>query len=152
MPARGTYLCIMAVMVRSPSFLRSLPGRASVHAKEISFTFYDELVIMPYAGLENGGLAWCIFSFLGWTTGHVEQDSSNIRCILEHFAPGRPKPRPRGAINHVYINLGARQILPGKRSDRVQPGHNKCSRNANEQSEDGRRRSRLHFHFLKMGK
>ena len=37
-------------------FLPSLPGRASsVHAKEISFTFYDELVIMPYAGLENGG-------------------------------------------------------------------------------------------------
>ena len=55
-------------------FPPSLPGRASVHAKEISFTFYDELVIMPYAGLENGGLAWCIFSFLGWTTGHVEQD------------------------------------------------------------------------------
>ena len=37
--ARGTYLCIMAVMAwRVPS---------PVHAKEISFTFYDELVIMP---------------------------------------------------------------------------------------------------------
>ena len=44
----------MAVMARSP-FLRGPDQR--VHAKEISFTFYDELVIMPCAGLENGGLS-----------------------------------------------------------------------------------------------
>ena len=87
---------------------------------------------------------------------HTEM-SDRIRPTCDAYSStllrARPKPRPRGAINHVYINLGARQILPGKRSDRVQPGHNKCSRNANEESEDGRRRrSRLHFHFLKMGK
>ena len=44
---------------------------------------------------------------------NVGQHSSNMYCILEHFAPGPSMPRPRGAINHVYINRGARQILPG---------------------------------------
>ena len=49
----------MAVMARS--FLPPVAPRA--HAKEISFTFYDELVIMPYAALEKCVLVSYISSF-----------------------------------------------------------------------------------------